>query len=164
MAFTEQTIGNNTSRVAVISFCLLLALSLQGCSGDTGRRAPEQQEQQLGPMLRAGSPEFEKYREKIVLDQPEADEATRAIGDIVMTLRTTVRNFTGRTLNGLEIYAAVVDLEGKPIKERTVTVIPDRRPELENNQTMPIQVMLEGMSKDAVRANIKMQVTGIRFK
>jgi hypothetical protein len=114
--------------------------------------------------LRAGSLEFEQYKSKIVLDKPEATEATRPIGDIVMTLQTTVRNFTGRTITGLEIYAAVVDLQGKPVKERTVIVIPNRRPELEPNQTMSVPVVIDGMSKEADRANIKMEVAAIKVK
>jgi hypothetical protein len=99
-----------------------------------------------------------------VLDDPEATEAKRALGDIVMSLQTTVRNFTGKTLNGLEIRAAVVDYEGKPIKQRTVVVVPTRQPELAPNKTMPVSVMLEGMSDQDARANIKMEVTGFKFK
>jgi hypothetical protein len=60
--------------------------------------------------------------------------------------------------------AAVVDYEGKPVKERTVLVIPTRQPELAPNKTLPVQVMLEGMSDTDARANIKMEVTGFKFK
>ena len=123
--------------------------------------------QRLEGALRPGTPEFEQYKSKIVLDKPEATEASRPIGDIVMTLTTTARNFTGRTISGLEIYAAVVDLQGKPVKERTMIVIPSRRTgqaELEPNQTLEVPIMLEGMSKQDDRANIKMEVAAIRFK
>ena len=57
---------------------------------------------------------------------PEADEAKLALGGIVMNLQTTVRNFTGRTLNGLEIRGMVVDHQGKPVRQQTVVVIPTR--------------------------------------
>ncbi len=114
--------------------------------------------------IRAGSPEFEKYHSQIVLDPPEADEAKRALGDIVMNLQTTVRNFTGRTLNGLEIKAAVVDHQGKSVRERTVVVTPTKQPELAPNKTMLVVVRLEGMKETDDRANIKMEVTGFRFK
>ena len=36
-----------------------------------------------------------------------------------MSLHGTVRNFSGRTLNGLEINAVVVDHQGQPVKQRT---------------------------------------------
>lgn len=114
--------------------------------------------------IRSGSPEWDQNHSKIVLDPPEADEAKRALGDIVMNLQSTVRNFTGRTLNGLEIKGAVVDHEGKPVKERTVIVIPGREPELQPNRTMLVTVRLEGMTDKDDRANIRMDVTGFKFK
>ena len=114
--------------------------------------------------IRAGSPQFEQYKAQIVLDDPEATEAKRALGDIVMTLQTTVRNLSGKTLNGLEIRAAVVDYQGQPVKQRTVVVIPGRQPELPPNKTMQVPVMLEGMSDKDARATIKMEVTGFKFK
>jgi hypothetical protein len=168
MAVSEQNIaGSDDFRrkviivVAVLAailiavlFYLLLRVSVGG--GDS--------QPTLQGAIRPGSPEFQQYVSKIVLDPPEADEAKRALGDIVMTLHTTVRNFTGRTLNGLELRAAVVDHQGKVVKERTVVVIPAKQPTLEPNRTMLVQVMLEGMSEADDRANIKMEATGFRFQ
>jgi hypothetical protein len=115
--------------------------------------------------IRAGSPEWVQDYSKIVLDEPEADEAKRALGDIVMNLQTTVRNFTGRTLSGLEVRAAVVDHQGKAVKERTLVVVPsNRQRELESNKTMVVAVRLDGMKDTDDRANIKMEVTGFKFK
>lgn len=114
--------------------------------------------------IRAGSPQFEEYKARIVLDDPEANEAKRALGDIWMSLSTVARNFTGKTLNGLEVRAAVVDYEGKPVKERTVVVIPTRQPELSPNKTMAVTVALEGFKETDARANIQMEVVGFRFK
>ena len=114
--------------------------------------------------IRAGSPQFEENRKNIVLDDPEAVEAKRALGDLTMTLQTTVRNLTGKTLTGLEIRAAVVDYEGKPVKQRNVMVIPGKQPELAPNKTLPVAVMLDGMSDTDARANIQMEVTGFKFK
>ena len=114
--------------------------------------------------LRPGSPEFEQYASKIVLDKPEAYESKRALGDIVMNLQTIVHNFTGRTLTGLEIKGIVVDHQGKPVNQHAVVVVPTRQPELENNRSMAVRVMLEGMTDKDDRANIRMEVSGIRFK
>ena len=115
--------------------------------------------------IRSGSPEFEQYRSKIVLDEPDAHEAKRGLGDIWMSLETTARNFTGRTLSGLEVKGAVVDHQGKAVKERTVIVVPssDVR-ELRPNDNMRVQVTLEGMTDTDDRANIRMEVVGFRFK
>lgn len=119
----------------------------------------------LDGALHPGSPEFEQIRERVVVDGLEAFESTRPLGDIVMDLRANVRNFTGRTIDGLELRGAVVDSEGNPVKERTVIVIPTgRQPELEPNRIMQARIMLDQIRKDAVRADIKMEVAGVRFK
>jgi hypothetical protein len=114
--------------------------------------------------IRSGSPDWEKYSKLIALDQPEADEAKRALGDTVMTLHTTVRNFTGRTIVGLEMRGTVVDHDGKPVKERTLVVIPGRQSELEPNKTMKVSMMLDRFKDTDDRANIKMEVSGFLLK
>ena len=81
-----------------------------------------------------------------------------------MTLTTTVHNLNGKALDGLEIRAAVVDHQDRPVKQRTVVVIPTRQPELATNKTMRVNVLLEGMKETDDRANIKMEVTGFKFK
>ena len=167
MAASDKRIEANESNrtliiaVAVVAavliagvFGVLLKLSSRGASVDTG----------LQGAIRAGSPQFEEYKSKIFLDDPEATEAKRALGDIVMSLQTTVRNLSGKTLTGLEVRAAVVDYDGKPVKERNVVVIPTRQPELAPNKTMPVAVTLDGMKDTDARANIKMEVTAFKFK
>jgi len=114
--------------------------------------------------VRPGSPDWDKYAKLIPLDKPEADEAKRALGDIVMTLHTTARNFTGRTITGLEVQASVVDSAGKPVRERTLVVVPGRQPELDPLKTMQVSVMLEGFSESDNRANIKMEVSGFTLR
>ncbi len=148
--------------VVAVAAALVMALFFYLLMRAGGKGTPR--EPTLQGAIRAGSPEFEQWKPKIVLDDQHADEAKRALGDIVMSLRTTVRNITGRTLDGLEIRAAVVDHQGKAVRERTVVIIPTRQAELEPNKTMTAQVMLEGMSETDDRANIVMEVTGFRFK
>ena len=147
--------------VAASSLIWIIGLIYLASRPSTGGAGAQQR---LEGALRPGSPEFEKYRQQISLDAPEATEAKRALGDIVMTLKTTVRNFTGRTINGLEVYAAVVNSQGQPIKERIVIVIPARQAELENNRTMEVPITLEGMTDADDRANIKMEIAGVRFE
>lgn len=167
MAISEKELDDSDGSrrkiiiIAAVASALVIAIVfyvlLRASSGGTT-------EPVLEGAIRAGSPEFATYQSQIVLDAPEADEAKRALGDIVMNLQTTVRNFTGRTLNGLEVRAAVVDHQGKAVKERTVVVIPTKQPELEPNRTISVVVRLEGMKDADDRANIKMEVTGIKFK
>lgn len=173
------TLQQNTAEAAPIDssrriiFIVVGAITLLLLSGivylmtrpDTGGGVAK--EQHLENALRAGTPDFEKYKVLAKLDEPDATEGVRAIGDIVMTLHTTARNFTGRAISGLEVHAAVVDPANKPIKERTAIVVPNGATgltELAPNKTLPIFLTLEGFSKADVRANIKMEVTAISFK
>ncbi len=167
MAATErQPAGVDDSRrrviigVAVIAALLIGALIyflLRATGGGTPAAT-------LQGAIRPGGAEWNEYHPKLVLDPPEADEARRPLGDIVMTLRTVVRNFTGRTVDGLEVKGTVVDSQGQPVRERSVVVIPTRQPDLGPNKTMVVQVVIEGFKESDNRANIKMEVTGFRLR
>jgi flagellar basal body-associated protein FliL len=148
--------------VAVLAAIVLAALFyfLMRASSGPSRANPT-----LQGAIRAGSPEWNEFAPKIVLDAPEATEAKRALGDIVMNLQTTARNFTGRTLAGLEVKGSVVNRAGQPIREQIVIAIPGAQiQELEPNRTMLVQVRLDGMTDADERANIKMEITGFKFK
>src|ERR1043166_1823798 len=125
--------------------------------------------------IRPGSPEWDKYYKLIVLDDPGdcpeegsrfcAYESKRGLGDIQMSLRATVRNFTGRTITGLEVTAAAIDHQDQPVRQRTLIVIPSfGASELLPNKTTPISVMLDGFAESDDRANVKMEVTGFTLR
>jgi len=144
--------------IAAIAIATLFYFLMKASGGGTV-------EPQLEAAIRQGSPEFAQYQSKIVLDEPEAYESKRALGDIVMNLDSIVHNFSGRTLTGLEIKGIVVDHQGKPVNQHSSVVLPNsRQAELENNRSMVVRVRLEGMTDKDDRANIKMEITGFKFK
>jgi len=167
MATSERQLPekDDSRRNVIIGVAIIAALAIGALfyflmrASSTPRVEPT-----LAEAFRPGSPEFGEYAQKIFVEVPEADEAKRALGDIIMNLQTTVRNFTGRTLTGLEIRGSVVDHQGKPVREQTVVVIPNRQPDLEPNHSMAVRIRLEGMTDSDDRANIKMEVTGLKFK
>jgi hypothetical protein len=115
--------------------------------------------------------EFEDLRSRIVVepdldcsDQRCTTESPNATGLWQMYVVGTVRNFTGKTIVGLELNAAVVDIDGKVVKDKTITAIPIRQPELQNNKTMSVGVMIDGFKKDDDRANVKWTVTGVKVQ
>jgi hypothetical protein len=119
----------------------------------------------LAEAIRAGSPEFEQYRAKIALDKPEAAQSTNVLGGFQMELETTVRNFTGRTITGLEIRAAILTSQGGVLKERTVVVIPSvKRSELEPNKTMFVTVPISRLKETDDRASLWMEVTAFKLR
>lgn len=167
MATQDRRLEESESRrtliiVVAVAAAVVIALFfylLMRAGGSSGGGDPR-----LEGAIRAGSQEFEQYKTQIVLDDPEATEAKRALGDTVMSLSTTVRNLSNKTLIGLEVRGAVVDHQGQPVKERTVVMIPTRQAELAPNKTMPVTMMLEGMKDTDDRANIKMEVAAVKFK
>ncbi|HYJ85932.1 MAG TPA: hypothetical protein VEW46_07750 [Pyrinomonadaceae bacterium] len=157
----------DSSRKIIIIVAVLAALVLATLFYFLMRASsgPPPSDPVLQGAVRSGSPEWNEYAPKIVLDAPEATEAKRALGDIVMNLQTTVRNFTGRTLSGIEVKGSVVNHQGQPVRERTVVAIPtSQQAELEPNRTMLVNIRLEGMTDADDRANIKMEITGFKFK
>ena len=118
----------------------------------------------LAGAIRAGSPEFEQYKPKILIDKPEATQATNALGGFQMFLETTVRNFTGRTLTGLELRAAVLNSQGLALKERTVVVVPTKQAELETNKTLHVSVTISGLKESDDRKGLWMEVTGFTLR
>jgi hypothetical protein len=167
METTEQQTqtGDDSRRTMIIVVAVVAAVAIAGIfyfllrATGSGSRPPE-----IAGMMRAGAPEFEQNKSKIILDNVEAFESPRGLGDIVMEFRAVVRNFSGKTINALEVKAAVVDYEGKPVKERIAVVIPTQYPELGPNKTAQVRISLDGISPDAARSNIKMEMAGVKFK
>lgn len=167
MATQDRRLEENDSRrtliiVVAVAAAVVIALFfylLMRAGGSSGSGEPR-----LEGAIRAGAPEFDQYKTQIVLDDPEAYESPRALGDIVMELKTTVRNLSNKTLSGLEIRAVVVDGNGQSVRERTVMVIPARQRELQPNKTMDVSIRIDGFKPTDWRANIAMEVAGLKFK
>jgi hypothetical protein len=174
----NQRNESDRSRRAVFMVAGLVALLLIGGLIVYLKTRPEPKpisgpaNQTLENGLRAGSGEFEKYRELIKTDDPEAVSQGNVAGGLEMVMATTIRNFTGRTLSGVEMKGSVTDLEDKPLKERTMIVIPSAGlTELENNKTARVKITIPGFTKqedkdriDSGQAKIKMEITAVSFK
>jgi hypothetical protein len=125
---------------------------------------------QLEGALRADSAEFARVKDRVVVDYVVDDEtldSISAVGGRTITAMPTVRNFTGRTIDGLELKATVVDLQGQPVRERALVVIPNAavgRAELEPNKFVKVNIPVEGLKKEDVAANVRVEVTAVRFK
>lgn len=149
-----------------LATALLVALMVFWATRPRPRNNSEAQPQ-LANAVRAGTPEFAELSQKIVVEfiaDEDATESTRPLGDIVMVMQPKVRNFTGRTITGLELQATVVDLDNKPLQTKTVIPIPRMQPELAPNKVLVVPIRMEGFRKDDVRANIQIAVTGVIVK
>lgn len=123
------------------------------------------QQQALDGAFREGSPEFAALTKKIVAqtDENRTTQSPTGMGTVVMSIGGTIRNLTGKTLTGLEIKVGVIDSFGNPVKDKTLVVIPRQAEKLENNQTLPVQISIDGFAREDDRANIRWKVTAIKI-
>lgn len=144
--------------VSVLGLLLLAALAYYAT-----RPSPAPGEQRLENAIRPGTPEFEQIKERIVVDfSPDDGDATiggNALGNYVVTMNPKVRNFTGRTINGLEFRAAGLNLSGETIRE--LIFVSEREIEPNRVGTPAIGVNFPG---DRRPAQLKLELTGVRFK
>jgi len=117
----------------------------------------------LSSALRPGEPEFEQVREQIEIAQLLGTEQVQPFNSLAINLTATVRNNTGRTISGLEMRGAIVDAQNSTVRERTVMVISTRQTALEPGEAIGVRILLESISKDSERANMVLEVTGVRF-
>jgi hypothetical protein len=155
--------GNNKILLGALVIAVLMVVAIVGF---LILRPSKQQvvEQQLEGAVREGTPEFEVLTKKIAIqtDDDKTMESPTGMGTITMFIAGKIRNFTGKTLTGLEIKVTVIDQLNKPVKEKILTVVPSQQERLETNQMMPVSVMMEGFSKDDDRALVRWKVTAIK--
>jgi hypothetical protein len=162
-------------RIVIIVVAVIAAVLIGGFFYLLLRRTMDTpQTTQLQDAIRPGGPQWDDYSKRIVLDDPPdcpeegarfcATESKRALGDTVMTLTATVRNFTGKTIVGLEIRGFVVDHDGKPVKDKTIVIIPTRQAELDPNKTMKASVLIDGLTDNDDRADVRMEVTAFKLR
>jgi hypothetical protein len=141
--------------VAVVALLLIAGLAYLAM-----RPSVRPGEERLAGAIRPGSPEFPGN--KLVVDFDPDENATigaNALGNYVVTMKPTVRNFTGRVVNGLEFHAAGLDLQGQAIRERTYVT----EEEIGLNRTASPPIGLNFPS-DNRPAQLKLELTGVRFK
>jgi hypothetical protein len=141
--------------VAVVSLLLVGGLAYLA-----SRPSAKPGEERLAGAIRPGAPDFPG--DKLVVDFDPDENATiggNALGNYVVTMKPTVRNFTGRVVNGLEFRASGLDLRGKTIRERTYVT----EEEIETNRTASPAIGLNFPADDRP-AQLKLELTGVRFK
>jgi hypothetical protein len=159
--FGERRVERDRSHLVIYAGIAVLGLLLVGGLAYLATRPTQKPgEERLAGAIRPGSPEFPGN--KLVVDFVPDENATmgaNALGNYVVTMKPTVRNFTGRVVNGLEFRAAGLDLKGNTIRERTYVT----EEEIETNKTASPAIGLNFPS-DNRPAQLKLELTGVRFK
>jgi hypothetical protein len=151
--------GDKTRRLIFVAVAVVAALLIAGFAYLTMRPSARPGEEHLAGALRPGSPEY-PAGDKLIVDFDPDEDATigaNALGNYVVTMKPTVRNFTGRTVGGLEFHASGLDLQGQTIRERTFVA----EEEIEPNRTSSPAIGLNFPNRPA---QLKLELTGVRFK
>ena len=125
----------------------------------------EAKQQVLDGAFREGSPEFNALNNRIVIfnDKENTMESPTGLGTITMFVRGSIRNNSDKTISALEIKVGVLDPFDKIIKEKTFTVVPKQDGSLfKPQEVMPVNVPIEGFSKEDDRARVQWKVTAIK--
>lgn len=124
----------------------------------------QQVDQSMDGAVREGSPEFDALTKKIVIqtDEDRTIQSPIGLGTIVMSIGGQIKNLTGKTVTGLEINVAVIDTFGKPLKDKTLIVVPNQYTRLNTSEVADVTVRIDGFDPKDDRANIRWKVTAIK--
>lgn len=160
-SFGGRSEGRDKSRLVIYGAVTVVALLLvAGLAYLATRPSAPPGEERLEGAIRPGSPDFPG--DKLVVDFDPDENAViggNALGNHVVTMKPTVRNFTGRVVNGLEFRAAGLDLQGRTIRQRSFVT----EQEIEPNRTASPPIGLN-FPADNRPAQLKLELTGVRFK
>ena len=147
------------SRLVIYAVVAVVALLLVGgLAYLASRPSVKPGEERLAGAIRPGAPDWPG--DKLIVDFEPDEDATmgsNALGNNVVTMKPTVRNFTGRVVNGLEFHAAGLDLQGKTLRERSFVT----EEEIAPNRTASPAI---GLNFPDRPAQLKLELTGVRFK
>jgi hypothetical protein len=126
-------------------------------------------EKEVEKMVRAGSPEFDAYKDKVVLEvDPESKMVhPNMIGMWQLTVAGTLSNRGDRELTGVEVTGKMLDLEDKVIAHTVSRPIPRFRIEpLKPGQSMTVKLKVDAPAKvsEGEVKDIVMELSGLRFQ
>lgn len=126
----------------------------------------EQKQRILEGFYLESSPEFQKYTNNIIIttDTDRTVQSRTGLGTISMNIQADIRNKGDKTLNGLEVNVAVVNITNQVIREKRVVVVPDQHERLSPNETIHIAVPMDGFKRDDDRANVRWKATAMKFE
>lgn len=153
--------ADGTRRLIFIAVAAVAALLIAGLAWWASRPSAQPGEERLAEAVRPGAADF-PGPERLVIDFKPDDNAEigpTALGTWAVTMRPVVRNFTGRTVNGLEFRAAGLDLSGNVIRERTFVT----QQEIEPNKVHTPAISVN-FPQDNKPADLRLELTGVRFK
>jgi hypothetical protein len=121
----------------------------------------------LEDAVRPGSPEFDGYKDKVVLENIEVLASSNMLGMTRFEYKGRLHNRGDRPLTGVELTGDVYSLEDKLIAQNTNLPIPRARTEpLKPGESMRVNVVVDTPSniREGDVREVKAHVSGLRFQ
>ena len=153
--------GDKSRRMIFIVVGLAAAVLVAGLAYWASRPSAAPGEESLEGAVRPGSPDFPGPERLVVEFDPNenAEIGPTALGPWAVTFLPVVRNFTGRTVSGLEFRLTGFDPRGQTIRQRIA---------VNRDEIGPNKVARPGLSinfpQDNRPADLKLELTGVLFK
>ena len=117
--------------------------------------------------VRAGSAEFDGYRERLIFEEKEIIVHPNMIGMSQYEVRAKLTNRGDRAISGLELLGKIIDLQDKVVAQNVSLPIPRLRSKpLAVGETMRISVKVDAPAKvtEADIKDVTLDLTGLRFQ
>ena len=118
-------------------------------------------------ILRAGSQEFDGYKDKVELEMLDKVVHPNMIGMAQYEVRARIHNRGDRTLSAIELTGRMIGLDDKTLKQNISIPIPRGRPEpLPPGDSIPISVKIEAPAKiteDMIK-DLVIELRGLKFQ
>lgn len=144
--------------IAVVVLAALITLLIM-------TKSPSEREAEN--MVRAGSPEFEAYKDKVELEVTDKVVHPNLIGMWQLEVRARLTNRGDRPLKAVEILGKMFDLEDKVIAQANSRPIPRvRQSPLNPGESMNVSVKVDAPGKvsEAEVKDIHIELRGLRFQ
>lgn len=158
---TEQTRSHALLVVGAIAVLVLTALIVL-----LARSKPERVSV-VENIVRAGTPEFDSYKDKIELETTDKITYDNWIGMFQIDVRAKLHNRGDRTLTAVEILGKMLDMEDKVISQSVSIPIPRlRREPLKPGESMKISVKVDAPGKisEGEVKDVVIELRGLRFQ
>jgi hypothetical protein len=120
----------------------------------------------LERVVRAGSPEYDSYKDKIVFEVIDKITYPNMIGMFQLEIQAKMHNRGDRSLTGVEVMAKMLSLDDKVIAENTAIPIPRiRRNPLKPGESFSLSVKVDAPSRitEAEVKDITIELRGLQF-
>lgn len=114
-------------------------------------------------IMHSGSPEFDSYKEFVRIDNVKKTAGER-LNARFGHITCTVQNDGDKTLVGLELRAAAIDLSDVVAREKIITPVPKIRETLGPNESIDIDLYLEPIPDPQTLKDMIIEVYGLSVK